>query len=78
MRPRRRRRGSRFTPIEAPEFRRLGDEGVQSRLAYARARWPEGRRRPARLGSCDRTVDVPIELGKLGLQEIGLQEIGMP
>jgi hypothetical protein len=26
----------------------------------------------------DRAVDVPIELGKLGLQEIGLQEIGMP
>jgi hypothetical protein len=26
----------------------------------------------------DRAVDVPIELGKLGLQELGRQEIGMP
>src|SRR5690348_6435543 len=60
-----------FTPIEAPEFRRLGDEGAQGRLAYARrAGQKVGVGLPG-WALADRAVDVPIELGKLGLQEQG-------
>ena len=54
-------------------------------MRVRRAALPYARRAGQKVGVglpgwalADRAVDVPIELGKLGLQELGRQEIGMP
>jgi hypothetical protein len=69
--------GGDFAPIEASEFRRFGDEGAQGRLAYSRhASQKVGVGLPGG-AVADRAVDVPIELGNLGLQEIDMPVDGL-
>ncbi len=66
-----------FTPIEAPELRQFGDEGAQSRVAYSRrAGQKVGVGLPG-WALADRAIDVPIEIGKLGLQEIDMPVDGL-
>src|SRR3984885_14037180 len=60
--------GRDFAPVEAPEFRQLGDEGALGRLAHARhAGQKVGVGLPGGALS-DRPVDVAIEVGKFGLE----------
>jgi hypothetical protein len=63
-----------FASIEAPELRQFGDQGAQSGLAHSgHAGQKVGVGLPG--GALpDRPVDVAIELGKLGLQEIDMPD----
>jgi hypothetical protein len=66
--------GCDFATIEAPEFGQLGDEGAQGGLAHSRH---AGQKVCVGLPGgalSDRPVDVAIELGKLGLQEIDMPD----
>src|SRR5262249_15677929 len=66
-----------FAWFEAAELRKLGDEGAQGRLAYS---WHAGQEVGVGLPGwalADRRVDVAIEFGKLGLQEIDMPVDGL-
>src|ERR1700733_3622714 len=66
-----------FAPVEAPEFRQLGDEGAQGGLAHARhAGQKVGVGLPGGALS-DRPVDVAIEVGKFGLEKIDMPIDGL-
>src|SRR3984885_2916748 len=69
--------GRDFAPVEAPEFRQLGDEGAQGGLAHARhAGQKVGVGLPGGALS-DRPVDVAIEVGKFGLEKIDMPIDGL-
>ena len=76
-------KGCDLAPVEAPEFRKLSDEGAQCGLAHARhAGQKVGVGLPGGAFS-DRAVDVAIELGKFDLEKIdmpidGLQHARLP
>ena len=69
--------GGNFAPIEAPEFRQFGDERAQRRVADSRHAGQEiGVGLPG-WAVADCAVDVPLEFGKLGLQEIDMPIDGL-